>query len=163
MLSQDVIEPSDSEWNFPLILVPKSDGTMRPVIDYRELNKHTVPDILILTVISDIVRSLGTEYRLFSTIDIKSAFWQVELHEESKDKTAVSTPSGHYRFKRMPFGLRNSPLTYMKLMNTVLHGLMGNTASVLLDDVLIVSQTEEEHFKKLDLVFFRLTSAGLKK
>ncbi len=73
MLSQDVIEPSDSEWNFPLILVPKSDGNMRPVIDYRELNKHMVPDRLSLPVISDILRSLGTENRLFSTTDIKSA------------------------------------------------------------------------------------------
>lgn len=76
--------------------------------------------------------------------------------------TAFSTPTGHYRFKRMPFGLSNSPLTYMRLMNTALHGLIGNTASVFLDDILIVSQTEEEHFKKLDLVFSRLNSAGLK-
>ncbi len=98
MLSQDVIEPSDSEWNFSLILVPKSDGNMRPVIDYRELNKHTVPDRLPLPVISDILRSLGKENQLFSTIDIKSAFWQVELHGDSKDMTAFSTPTVHYRF-----------------------------------------------------------------
>ncbi len=79
-----------------------------------------------------------------------------------KNMTACSTPTGHYRFKRMPFGLTNSPLTYMRLMNTVLHGLIGNTASVFLDDILIVSPTEEEHFKRLDLVFSRLASAGLK-
>ena len=162
MLSQDVIEPSNSEWNFSLILVSKSDGTMRPVIDYRELNKHTIPDRLPLPVISDILRSLRTENRIFSTIDIKSAFWQIELHENSKDMTAFSTPTGHYRFKRMPFGLSNSSLTYMRLMNTALRDLIGNTASVFLDDILIVSQTEEEHFKKLNLVFSRLKSAGLK-
>jgi len=162
MLEQDVIEPSNSEWNFPLILVPKSDGTMRPVIDYRELNKHTIPDRLPLPVISDILRSLGTENTLFTTIDIKAAFWQIELHEDSKDLTAFSTPTGHYRFKRMPFGLSNSPLTYMRLMNTILHGLIGNTANVFLDDILIASKTEEEHFKKLNLVFSKLVSAGLK-
>ncbi len=67
MLSQDVIEPSDSEWNFPLILVPKPDGTMRPVIDYRELNKKTIPDSLPLSVISDVLRSLGTSNKLFKT------------------------------------------------------------------------------------------------
>ena len=139
MLSQDIIEPSDSEWNFPLILVPKSDGTMRPVIDYRELNKHTIPDRLPLPVISDILRSLETENRIFSTIDIKSAFWQIELYENSKDMTAFSTPKDHYRFKRMLFP--NSPLTYMRLMNTALHGLIGYTSSVFLDDILIVSQT----------------------
>ncbi len=74
MLSQDVIEPSDSEWNCSLILVPKPDGTMRPVIDYRELNKKTIPDRLPLPAISDILRGLGTTNKLFSTIDIKSAF-----------------------------------------------------------------------------------------
>lgn len=162
MLSQEVIEHSSSEWNFPLILVPKPDGTVRPVIDYRELNKHTIPDRLPLPVISDILRSLGTENTLFSTIDIKSAFWQIELQEDSKDFTAFSTPTGHYRFNRMPMGLSNSPLTYVKLMNTVLKGLIGTTASVFLDDILISSKTEEEHFRKLDLVFSRLKGAGLK-
>ncbi len=162
MLSQEVIEPSDSEWNFPLILVPKSDGTMRPVIDYRELNKTTIPDRLPLPVISDILRSLGTQNKLFTTIDIKSAFWQIELDEASRPLTAFSTPTGHYQFRRMPFGLSNSPLTYMRLMNNVLKGLIGNTASVFLDDILIVSQTEEEHFHKLNKVFARLVSAGLK-
>ncbi len=76
ILSQDVIEHSNSEWNFPLILVPKPDGSMRPVIDHRELNKHAVSDRLPLSVISDILRSVGTENTLFTTIDIKSAFWQ---------------------------------------------------------------------------------------
>ena len=162
MLSQDVIEASNSEWNFPLILVPKSDGTMRPVVDYRQLNKNTIPDRIPLPIISDILRSLGTENKLFSTIDIKSAFWQIELHEDSKDMTAFSTGRGHYRFKRMPFGLRNSPLTYTRLMNTVLHGMIGNIASVFMDDILIVSETPAEHFTKLDLVFSRLAKAGLK-
>ena len=162
MLAQDVIEPTDSEWNFPLILVPKSDGSLRPVVDYRKLNEHTIPDRLPLPVISDILHSLGTDNKYFSTIDIKSAFWQIELEEGSKDMTAFSTPTGHYRFKRMPFGLCNSPLTYMRLMNQVLTGLLGNTANVFLDDILIASKTAEEHFVKLDLVLSRLRAAGLK-
>ncbi len=161
MLDQDVIEPSNSEWNFPLILVPKSDGTKGQVIDYRELNKQIIPDRLPLPVISDILRSLGTENKLFTTLDIKSAFWQIELQEDSKDMTAFSKPTGHYRYKRMPFGLSNSPLSYMRLMNIALHGLIGNTANVFLDDILIVSETAE-HFKKPDLVFSRLVGAGLK-
>ncbi len=63
MLAQDVIESTDSEWNFPLILVPKSDGTLRPVVDYRKLNEETIPDRLPLPVISDILHSLGTYWR----------------------------------------------------------------------------------------------------
>ncbi len=132
MLSEDIIELSNSEWNFPLILVPK-EGTMRPVI----------------------------ENKLFNAIYIKSAFWQTELHGDPKDVTAFPTPTGYYRFKRMPFGLANSPLTYMSLMNTVLHDLLGNTASVFLDDIPVVLATEE-HFRKLHLIFSRLASAGLK-
>ncbi len=70
MLSQEVIHPGDSEWNSPLILVPKSDGTMIPVINYSKLNKKTIPDRLPLPAISDVLRSLGTSKKLFSTIDI---------------------------------------------------------------------------------------------
>ncbi len=69
MLAQDVIEPTDSEWNFPLILVPKPDGTLRLVLDYRKENEQTIPDILPLPVISDILHSLGTDNKYFSTTD----------------------------------------------------------------------------------------------
>ena len=132
MLIEVVIEPSDSPWNFPLILVSKPDGTVRPVIDYRQLNKHTIPDRLPLPLIADILRSLGTENKLFSTIDIKLALWQIELEDDSKDMTAFSTSTGHYGSSACHFGLSNSPLTYMGLMNTVLHGLIAITASVFL-------------------------------
>ncbi len=86
---------------------------MRPVIDYRELNKETIPDRLPLPVISDVLQSLGSsnKFFFFSTIDIKSAFWQIELDEASHPLTAFSTPTGHYQFCRMPFKLSNSPLT----------------------------------------------------
>ncbi len=112
MLPQDVIEPSNSEWNFPLILVPKPDGTMRPVTDYRELNKEKkIPDRLPPPIISDVL-SLGTSNKLFSTIDIKFAFRQIELDEALRPLTAFSTPTGHYQFRRMPFGLSNGPLFF---------------------------------------------------
>ena len=99
---------------------------------------------------------------LFSTSDIKSAFWQIELHEDSKDMTVFNTPTAHYRFKTMHFGLMNSPLTYLRLTPTVLHGMIGKTTRVLQDYVWLVSEKPEEHFKKLDLVFSRQTTAGLK-
>ncbi len=161
MLSQDVIETCDSESSFPLILVPKPDGTIIPMIDYRELNKKTIPDRLSLPVISDVLQSLGTSNKLFSTIDINSAFWEIELDEASRPLTAFSTPTSHYEFRRMSFGLSNSPLTYIRLMNNFLQGLIGKTASVFLDDILIVSQREEEHFHKLNQVFTRFVIAGL--
>ncbi len=73
---------------------------MRPIIDYRQLNKHTIPDRMPLPIISDVLRGLGTEYILFSAIDIKSAYRQMVLHEDSKDTTAFSTRTGHYRLKK---------------------------------------------------------------
>ncbi len=100
-----------TEWNFPLMLVPKPDGTIRPVIGYRELNKKTIPDRLPLPVTSYVLRSLGTSNKLFNTIYIKSAFWQIELDEASRPLTAFSTPEGHYQFRIMPFGILHSPLT----------------------------------------------------
>ena len=116
--------------NFPFILVPISDSTVKPVIAYRQL-KHTIPNRLPLPVITDILRQ--TENKLFSAIDTKAALWKIELEDDSKDMTLLfSTPTGHYRFKRMPLGLSIRPLTYMGLMNTVLHGLIAITASVFL-------------------------------
>ncbi len=162
MLSQDVIEPSDSAWNFPHLLVPKPDGTMRPVIDNGKLNEQIIPDRLPLPVISDILRSLRTTNKLFSTTDITSAFWQIDLDEASRPLTTFSTPSLHYHFRKIPFGLSNSPLTYMQLMNNILHGLIGNTASIFLDDIFIVSETEAEHFHNLNQVVSRLVVAGYK-
>ncbi len=105
VLSQDVIEPSDSKRNFPLMFVPKPDGTMRPMIDYRELNKKTLPDRLPLPVIQDVLRSLGTSNKLFNTINIKSAFGQIEIDEALRLLTTISTPTYHDQFHRMPFGL----------------------------------------------------------
>ncbi len=93
----------------------------------QETYEQTIPDRLPLPVISDILRSLGTTNKLFSTMDIKSAFWQIELDEASRPLTIFSTPSGHYHFRGMAFGLSNSPLTYMRLMNNTIHGLIGNT------------------------------------
>ena len=162
MLEQEVIEVSTSPWNFPLILVPKADGSMRPVVDYRRLNEVTIPDRVPLPLVQDIIRNIGTENVLFSTLDIKSAFWQIELDESSKDYTAFSTPTGHYRFRRLPYGLSNSPLTYVRLMNHVLSGLIGKSICCFMDDILIFSQTEQEHFHIIEQVLSRLADAGLK-
>ena len=162
MLEQEVIEPSTSPWNFPLILVPKADGSMRPVVDYRRLNEVTIPDRVPLPLIQDIIRNIGTENVLFSTLDIKSAFWQIELEDSSKDCTAFSTPTGHYRYRRLPYGLSNSPLTYVRLMNHVLSGLIGKSICCFMDDILIFSKTEQEHFQIIEQVLSRLADAGLK-
>ena len=161
LLSHDIIEPSYSPWNSPLLLVPKKDGTFRPVIDYRKLNSKTVPDRFPLPVLQDLLHDVGTGHSIFSTIDLTQGFYQVEMAPESRPLTAFSTPSGHWQFRRMPFGLRNSPITFSRLMSVAMAGLVGPTVLLYLDDLIIASRTVEEHKRKLSLVLERLRSAGL--
>ena len=119
MIDQDIIESSNSPWNFPLLLIPKSDGSWRPCVDFRRLNEVTIPDRFPLPVLSDLLMNIGGSNSVFSTIDLASGFWQIPKDEDSKPLTAFSTPESHYQFKRMPFGLRSSPITFSHLMSLV--------------------------------------------
>ncbi len=93
---------------------------MRSVVDCRALNQLAKTGILPLTVIFDMLRSFGTLNTLFAATDIKSAFWQMELPEESKEFTAFANPTGHYKLKCMSFVLSSTPFTFVSLMNNVL-------------------------------------------
>lgn len=161
MLQSDVIESSNSPWNAPLILVPKRDGTWRPVIDYRKLNRVTIPDRFPLPVLNDLLQSIGRN-KVFSTLDLLQGFWQIPLDEESKQLTAFSTPNGHFHFKRMPFGLRSSPITFSRLMTNLFRRLIGSTLLVYLDDLIIMSQDVQTHFQNLEKVLAKLAEANLK-
>lgn len=154
MLDQNIIQPSSSPWNSPLWVVPKkSDASgkkkWRVVIDYRKLNEQTIGDSYPLPNISDILDQLGHS-KYFSTIDLTSGFHQIKMDPEDADKTAFSTPSGHYQYLRMPFGLRNAPATFQRLMNNVLSGLQGNRCFVYLDDIVVHADTLENHNKRLN-------------
>ena len=161
MLRQGVVEPSKSPWNFPLILVPKKDGTWHPVIDYRRLNAVTQPDRFPIPVLSDLLHSLGKN-KVFSTIDLLSGFWQIPLREESRELTAFSTPTGHYQFVVTPFGLHSSPITFSRLMQMVFSDLIGKEVLVYMDDIIVISQDVPTHFERLRHVLDRLRSANLK-
>ena len=162
MLEKDVIEPAASPFNAPLLLVPKANGEWRVVVDFRKLNSLTVPDRHPMPVLTDLLQSLGDSNEVFSTIDLQSGFFQVELEERSRPYTAFTTSRGQYMFKRMAMGLRNSPLTFTRLMNSVLAGLMGNSVFCYLDDVIIASKTIQEHLDTLSQVLSRFAQAGLK-
>ena len=162
MLSQGIIQPSMSPWNSPLFLIPKKDGTFRPVIDFRKVNTVTEPDRSPMPVMSEILQSLGGGNKVFSTLDLKSSFWQLGLTEESKPITAFSTDSGHYEFVRMPFGLRNAPITFQRLMNSIFGDMIGSKVYVYLDDFVIFSKDVDSHLEIICEVLERLTEAGLK-
>ena len=161
MLETGLIEPSNSPWSSPMLLVPKSDKTFRPVVDYRGLNKVTVPEPYPMPNLRALLQDIRTNSKIFSSIDLAKGFLQVPLEKSSRPLTAFSTHMGHFQFKVAPMGLRNSPLTFCRLMNIVLQGLLHDNVLVYLDDILICTETVKDHEAKLRKVFQRLDSAGL--
>ena len=114
MQQQGVIESSSSPWSSPIVLVRKRDGTLRFCVDYRKLNSVTRRDCFPLPRVDDILDSLS-DAQWFSTFDLRSGYWQVELNPADREKTAFSTPRGLYQFRVMPFGLCNAPSTFQRL------------------------------------------------
>ena len=161
MQEQGIIEPSSSPWSSPVVLVQKKDGTNRFCVDYRRLNEVTHKDSYPLPRIDDTIDALsGVEW--FSTLDLKSGYWQVQLDENSKEKTAFSTGHGLWQFIVMPFGLCNGPATFERLMEQVLAGLPLSTTLVYLDDILVPGQSFSHQLTNLRKVFERLRAAKLK-
>ncbi|PIK37834.1 Retrovirus-related Pol polyprotein from transposon [Apostichopus japonicus] len=161
MLKRGVIEPSSSPWASPVVLVKKKDGSTRFCVDYRRLNDITTKDSYPIPRIDDSLDSLnGSTW--FTTLDLASGYWQVEMDESDREKTAFITHSGLYQFCVMPFGLCNAPATFERLMEKILSGLQWQTCLVYLDDVIIFGKNFEEHIAAIDDVFTRFKLAGLK-
>lgn len=161
MHKEGVIEPSDSPWASPVVLVRKKDGTMRFCVDYRKLNDITKKDSYPLPRIDDTLDTLsGATW--FSTLDLKSGYWQVEMEQGDKEKTAFTVGTGLWQFNVMPFGLCNAPATFERLMEHVLRGLAWNTCLVYLDDIIVIGKSFDEHLERLREVFQRLRGANLK-
>ncbi|UYV65370.1 K02A2.6-like, partial [Cordylochernes scorpioides] len=160
-LKQDgVIEESNSPWSSPVVLVTKKDGSTRFCVDYRKLNEVTKKDSYPLPRIDDTLTTLaGSSW--FSTLDLKSGYWQVGVHPADREKTAFSTGNGLYQFTVMPFGLCNAPATFERLMELVLRGLTWKTCLVYLDDVMVMGRTFGEHLKNLQEIFNRFKAANL--
>ena len=129
MLSGGQIEPSDSPWLAPVVLVTKKEGGTRFCVDYCRLNLVTVKDAYPLPRIDDTLDMLVGK-RWFSTLDLASGYWQVSLSPEARCKTAFATHSGLFQFKVMPFGLCNAPATFERLMDRVLQGLQWSRCLV---------------------------------
>jgi hypothetical protein len=166
MLEDDIITPSNSGWNFPLLVVPKkidSSGKRkwRICIDFRKLNEITVGDSYPLPNIQDILDKLGRA-RYFTVLDCASGYLQVPVAPEDRCKTAFSTSDGHFEYKRMPFGLKSAPSTFQRMMNNILSELIGNRCLVYMDDILVMGETLKEHNLKLRDVFQRLREHNLK-
>ena len=162
MLNLGAIRPSNSPWASAIVLVRKKDGRLRFCINLRRLNNRTIKDAYSLTKIESILDSLiGAQ--IFSTLDLKAGYWQAEMAEECKAYTAFTCgPLGFYECDTMPFGASNAPATFQRLMHNCLGDLNMNWCIVYLDDIIIFSDTRDEHLKRLEAVFQKLAAAGLK-
>ena len=160
MLQAKVIEKSRSPWSFPVVLVTKRDGSNRFCIDYRSLNNITKNNSFPLPMIDDLLATLG-KAKYFSKLDQKSGYWQVELDEKDKEKTAFTCHKGLFHFNVLPFGLTKAPSVFQELVSVVLEG-MDRYALAYLDDVLIFSKTKEDHLRDIENVFRQLREHNLK-
>ena len=162
MLDWGVIRPSQSPWCNAVVLVRKKDGGLRFCIDFRRLNSRTKKDVYPLPQMQETMESMvGAHF--FSTMDLKSGFWQVKMAKDSQQYTAFTVGSmGVYEFLRMLYGLCNAPATFQRLMQNCLGELNLTYALIYLDDVIVFYQTEEEHLHRLQVVFYRFLEHGLK-
>ena len=153
MLDGGMIRLSQSLWCNVVVLVHKKDGGLRFCIDFRRLNSRTKKDAYPLPRMQETMESMvGTQF--FSTMDLKSGFWQVKMAKDSQQYTAFTVGSmGVYEFLRMPYGLCNALATFQRLMQNCLRELNLTYAPIYLDDVIVFSRTEEEHLHCLRVVF----------
>ena len=162
MLDVGAIRKSSSPYCSNVVLCRKSDGSLRFCIDLRKLNSRTIKDAYTLPRIEDTLdRLVGAKY--FSKLDLKSGYWQVELREEDKMKTAFTVgPLGFFECNRMPFGLTNAPATFQRLMEMCMGDMNLKECLLFLDDILIFSSSFSEHLDRLESVFQRLHDYKLK-
>ncbi len=159
MLRLGVIEPSRSPWSSPIVMVPKPDGTLRFCNDFRRLNEVSEFDGYPMPRVDELLDRLGGT-RYISTLDLTKGYWQVPLTEEAKPKTAFSTLSGHWQYRVLPFGLHGAPATFQRMMDILLRPHQSYAAAYL-DDVVVHSESWEEHLAQLRRVLLELRRAGL--
>ena len=155
-----IIRRSNSAWAAPVLVVPKKDGAFRTVVDYRGLNSKLRKEENPVPRISDVLDSMGGA-KFFSTMDLTSGYYQLGVKEADRHKTAFTTPFGLYEFNRCPQGISNAVPTFQRTMELLLRGLLGVCVLVYLDDIIVYSQTFDQHVKELKSVLARVREAGM--
>jgi transposase InsO family protein len=160
LLENGAIEPSQSPYAAPVVIVKKKDGSWRCCIDYRRLNRDTKKDAYPLPRIDDILDRLGG-VMYFSKMDATSAYHQIPIAPEDREKTAFATWLGIFQWIVMPLGLTNAPPTFQRFMDVLLSGLNWKCCIVYLDDIIVFSRSFEEHLEHLRQVLTRIRDAGV--
>lgn len=161
LLDAGVIQESVSPYSSPIVVVKKKSGEIRLCIDYRKLNQRTIKDAYALPKLEDTFMAL-TGSKWFSVLDLKSGFYQIEVEEKDKPKTVFVCPLGFYEFNRMPQGVTNAPSTFQRVMEKCMADINLREVLVFIDDIIVFSQSLEEHEERLLRVLNRLKEYGLK-
>jgi hypothetical protein len=155
LLANGTIEECESPYSAPVVLVPKPNGQVRLCVDYRKLNSITKTDKYPLPRMDDLLHEAKhTPY--MSTIDLRSGYHQIEVNPSDRDKTAFVCPFGTFRYCRMPFGLKNAPATFQRLIDNFRNSLKDVLVLSYLDDIIILSETFEKHLDDLGNVLSKL-------
>jgi hypothetical protein len=160
MLRDKIIQKSQGPWASPIVIVDKKDGSKRFCVDYRKINAITKTDAHPLPRIDDMLEQFR-EASWFSSIDLASGYWQIEMDEEDKEKTAFTCHIGLFEFNVMPFGLKNAPPTFQRMMNEILREWLDDFVVVYIDDIMIYSKTFEEHLKHIEKILKKLKEVNL--
>jgi hypothetical protein len=161
-LKNDLIEPSTSNYNSPVLIVPKkAKGKWRMCIDYRLINKKIKADRFPLPRIDDILDGLGNA-KYFSILDLFQGFHQIPLNEEFRDITSFSTENGSFRWKVVPFGINVAPNSFTRMMNIAFSGLTPTQCFLYMDDLIVIGRSEKDHLENLHSVFETCKKFNLK-
>ena len=165
LVDNDLIEPSCSSYNSPLLLVPKkstdNNRKWRLCVDYRSVNKQLVSDTFPLPRIEDILDNLGRA-KYFTVLDLFSGFHQVPIEPNSRDITSFSTYNAAYRWKVLPFGLKVSPNSFSRMMSLAFAGATDAQHFLYIDDIIVVGRSVEHHIENIRSIFIKCREKNLK-
>lgn len=159
LMNLGILRPSKSPWSSPLHVVRKQNGTVRPCGDYRRLNLITVDDNYGVPNLRDF-NTLLFGKSIFSTLDISRAFHHIPIRSSDIPKTAIITPFGLYEYTKLGFGFKGAPQTYQRFMDSILRDF--DFAFCYLDDVLLASNSPEQHRQHLELILNKFLEFGIK-
>lgn len=160
LVEAGIIEETNSPYNSPVVLVPKKDKQFRMAVDFRQLNAKTIKDRFPMPDIESCLNKLAGG-KVFISVDLYSGYYQIPLAPDSRDYTAFSTKDGHFRFRRMPFGLVNGCAVFQRTINKILSQVKNDGVVGYIDDLIIAGEVEEELLEKFRRLLEVLKKSGL--